>query len=101
MAWVCKNRPTANFVSPILTVFFLLFLAGSIHTSRRIDYVLEENRVLRGDRFPAIALTDEQRRRRLAAKGHILGQRHLATVAGIVTGNVRPTLKSCETTMHD
>src|SRR5262249_39106038 len=50
-----------------------------------IDYLLEENRVLRavnGSR--RLRLTDDQRRR-LAVKGHVLGRRHLATVAGIVT----------------
>jgi Protein of unknown function (DUF1592)/Protein of unknown function (DUF1587)/Protein of unknown function (DUF1595) len=46
---------------------------------------LEENRVLRavnGSR--QLRLTDDQRRR-LAVKGHVLGRRHLAAIAGIVT----------------
>ena len=47
--------------------------------------MLEENRVLRvvnGTRRRR--LTDDQRRR-LAVTGHLLGRRHLAAVAGIVT----------------
>jgi putative transposase len=50
-----------------------------------IDYLLEENRVLRavhGTRRPR--LTDDQRRR-LAVKGQVLGRRRLADIAGIVT----------------
>jgi len=50
-----------------------------------IEYLVEENRVLReqiGDRMPQ--LTDDQRRR-LAAKGQVLGRRALAEVATIVT----------------
>jgi len=55
------------------------------HQQAIIDYLLEENRVLRtvnGSRRSR--LTDDQRRR-LAVKGHVLGRRHLAAVAGIVT----------------
>jgi transposase InsO family protein len=71
---------------PPLTFFFLLF-SGWInrHQQAVIDYLLEENRVLRavnGSR--RLRLTDDQRRR-LAVKGHVLGRRHLAAVAGIVT----------------
>jgi transposase InsO family protein len=54
------------------------------HQQAIIDYLLEENRVLRtvnGSRRSR--LTDDQRR--LAVKGHVLGRRHLAAVAGIVT----------------
>ena len=50
-----------------------------------IDYLREENRVpkeqLRGKR---LRLTDEQRRR-LAAKGRVLGRRLLGKIAAIVT----------------
>ena len=71
---------------PPLT-FFLLLFSGWInrHQQAVIDYLLEENRVLRavnGSR--RLRLTDDQRRR-LAVKGHVLGRRHLAAVAGIVT----------------
>src|SRR5262245_51727623 len=67
--------------------FFLLLFAGWVnrHQQAVIDYLLEENRVLRavnGSRRPR--LTDDQRRR-LAVKGHTLSRRHLAAVAGIVT----------------
>jgi hypothetical protein len=50
-----------------------------------IEYLLEENRVLRAARgSQRIRLTDDQRRR-LAVKGKALGRRCLADVAGIVT----------------
>ena len=67
--------------------FFLLLLSGWVnrHQQAVIDYLLEENRVLRavnGSR--RLRLTDDQRRR-LAVKGQVLGRRHLAAVAGIVT----------------
>jgi hypothetical protein len=71
---------------PPLT-FFLLLFSGWInrHQQAVIDYLIEENRVLRavnGSR--RLRLTDDQRRR-LAVKGYVLGRRHLAAVAGIVT----------------
>jgi transposase InsO family protein len=67
--------------------FFLQLFSGWInqHQQAVIDYLLEENRVLRavnGSR--RLRLTDDQRRR-LAVKGHVLGRRHLKAVAGIVT----------------
>jgi hypothetical protein len=50
-----------------------------------IDYLLEENRVLRAANGPRrLRLTDDQRRR-LAVKGKVLGRRQLTAVAGIVT----------------
>jgi hypothetical protein len=67
--------------------FFLLLLSGWVnrHQQAVIDYLLEENRVLRAVNGPRrLRLTDDQRRR-LAVKGHVLGRRHLAAVAGIVT----------------
>ena len=67
--------------------FFLLLFSGWVnrHQQAVIDYLLEENRVLRavnGSR--RLRLTDDQRRR-LAVKGKVLGRRQLAAVAGIVT----------------
>ena len=52
---------------------------------RQIDYLVEENRVLR-EQFGGrrLRLTDDQRRR-LAAKGKLLGRRLLGRVATIVT----------------
>jgi hypothetical protein len=50
-----------------------------------IDYLLEENRVLRavtGSR--RLRVTDDQRRR-LVVKGHVLGRHRLAAFAGMVT----------------
>src|SRR6267142_3327857 len=65
----------------------LMILAGWVnrHQQRVIEYLTEENRVLReqlGGRVPR--LTDDQRRR-LAAKGKILGRSALEQVATIVT----------------
>jgi hypothetical protein len=65
----------------------LLTLAGWVNRHRQqvIAYLFEENRVLReqlGGRPPR--LTDDQRRR-LAAKGKVLGRRVLEQVVSIVT----------------
>jgi putative transposase len=67
--------------------FFLLLFSGWVnrHQQAVIDYLLEENRVLRavnGSR--RLRLTDDQRRR-LAVRGHVPCRRHLAGIAGIVT----------------
>jgi putative transposase len=67
--------------------FFVLLVSGWVNRQQQavIDYLLEENRVLRavhGTRRPRI--TDDQRRR-LAVKGQVLGRRRLADIAGIVT----------------
>ncbi len=67
---------------------FLVFtLAGWLnrHQEDLIDYLREENRILReqlGSR--PLRLTDAQRRR-LAVRGERLGRRTLTQVAGIVT----------------
>ena len=67
--------------------FLVLTVAGGVnrHQDDLIDYLREENRVLReqlGSRPPRV--TDAQRRR-LAVRGHQLGRRVLTQVAGIVT----------------
>ena len=67
--------------------FLLLTFAGWVNRRQQevIDYLMEENRVLReqlGGR--RLRLTDDQRRR-LAAKGKLLGRKLLSKVAGIVT----------------
>ena len=72
---------------PQTRLFWALVFSGWVnrHQQAVIDYLLEENRVLRtvnGSRRPR--LTDDQRRR-LAVKVHVVGRRHLAAVAGIVT----------------
>src|SRR5262245_49126699 len=64
-----------------------LLFSGCINRHQQvvIDYLREENRVLRAvNGARRLRLTDDQRRR-LAVKGHVLGRRHLAAVAGIVT----------------
>src|SRR3954452_18556379 len=67
--------------------FLLIAVAGWMnqHQLQAIDYLREENRVLReqlGDR--RLRLTDDQRRR-LAAKAKGLGRKFLSEVATIVT----------------
>ena len=67
--------------------FLLLLFSGWINRQQHdvIEYLLEENRVLRAAHgSQRISLTDDQRRR-LAVKGKALGRRRLADVAGIVT----------------
>src|SRR5262245_14029665 len=71
---------------PPLT-FFLLLFSGWVnrHQQAVIDYLLEENRVLRAERGSRrLRLTDDQRRR-LAVKGKALGRHRLGDIAGIVT----------------
>jgi putative transposase len=66
--------------------FLLLLVSGWVSQQQQavIDYLLEENRVLRAAHTPRrLRLTDDQRR--LAAKGMVLGRRQLAKVSGIVT----------------
>jgi transposase InsO family protein len=67
--------------------FLVLVFARWVNRQQQevIDYLLEENRILRvahGSR--RLRLTDDQRRR-LAVKGKVLGRRRLAAIAGIVT----------------
>ena len=67
--------------------FLLLLVSGWVNRQQQdvIDYLREENRVLRAAYGPRrLRFTDDQRRR-LAVKGQILGRRRLAVVAGIVT----------------
>ena len=67
--------------------FLLIALAGGINQQQRdvIDYLQEENRVLReqlGSR--RLRFTNDQRSR-LAGKAHILGRRVLVELRSIVT----------------
>src|SRR5438309_1295267 len=67
--------------------FVLVALAGWMNQQQRdvIDYLQEENRVLREQLGPRrLRFTDAQRRR-LAAKAKILGRRFLRDIATIVT----------------
>ena len=75
-----------NAMSPVLQ-FLLMTFSGWVNRKQQkvIDYLLEENRVLReqlGGR--RLRLNDDQRRR-LAAKGKVLGRAMLRKLAGIVT----------------
>src|SRR2546428_13972913 len=65
----------------------LVTLAGWVnrHQQQVIEYLVEENRVLREQlKGRRVRLTDDQRRR-LAAKGQRLGRRILRQVATVVT----------------
>jgi transposase InsO family protein len=65
----------------------LVTLAGWVnrHQQHVIEYLIEENRILKGQlKGRRLRLTDDQRRR-LAAKGQRLGRRVLRQVATIVT----------------
>ena len=65
----------------------LVTLAGWVnrHQQHVIEYLIEENRVLKGQlKECRLRLTDDQRRR-LAAKRHRLGRRVFRQVATIVT----------------
>ena len=67
--------------------FLVLAVAGWVnrHQEDVIDYLREENRILRELLGPGpLRLTDAQRRR-LALRGRRLGRRALMQVAGIVT----------------
>src|SRR5215475_959376 len=67
--------------------FFLRLFSGWVNRQQQavIDYLLEENRILRAERGRRrLRLTDDQRRR-LAVKGKALGRRRLGDIADIVT----------------
>lgn len=81
-----RQAPVMGSLPPPLA-FSLLLFSGCVnrHQQAVIDYLLEENRVLRAvNNYRRLHLTDNQRRR-LAVKGQVLGRRRLAAVAGIVT----------------
>ena len=72
---------------PHAVQFLVLTVAGWVnrHQEDRLDYLREENRILREQLGPRrLRLTDAQRRR-LAVRGKQLGRRALMHVAGIVT----------------
>src|SRR5262245_29285184 len=72
---------------PSPLAFFLLLLSGWVNRQQQavINYLLEENRILRAERGRRrLRLTDDQRRR-LAVKGKALGRRRLGDIADIVT----------------
>ena len=67
--------------------FFVFTMAGWLnrHQQDLIDYLREENRILREQLgSKRLRLTDAQRRR-LAVRGKVLGRKALREVAGIVT----------------
>ena len=64
-----------------------VIIAGwmSRHQQQVIDYLKEENRVLREKIGKKRVRLNDDQRRRLAAKGKVLGRSHLAEVCSIVT----------------
>ena len=75
----------SNTISPL--TFLILAFSGWLnrHQQHILDYMKEENRILKeqlGGRRPR--LTDDQRRR-LAVKGKILGRKILSEYASLVT----------------
>ena len=67
--------------------FLLIILSGRVnhHQQRVIDYLIEENHVLKGKlRGKRIQFTDDERRR-LAVKGKELGRKLLGEVASIAS----------------
>src|SRR5580765_5052664 len=81
-----STLPFMDRLPPPLAFLFLLF-SGWINRQQQdvIEYLLEENRILRAAHGPQrVRLSDDQRRR-LAVKAKLLGRRRLADVAGIVT----------------
>jgi transposase InsO family protein len=65
----------------------LVTIAGYVnHRQQRvIEYLVEENRVLREQLGESVPRLNDDQRRRLAAKGCVLGRRVLAEIASIVT----------------
>jgi len=83
-----QNRDVEGMnVSPIALQFLVMIFSGWVNRQQQaaIEYLLEENRILReqlaGRR---LRLTDAQRRR-LAVRGNALGRRLLNQFAGLVT----------------
>ena len=74
----------STFVSP--QIFLVSLLAGWLNQEQQkiLEYLQEENRVLKAQLGQRLRLSDEQRRR-LAAKGKELGRKLLAEVATLVT----------------
>jgi len=72
---------------PSPLAFFLLLFSGWVNRRQQavIDYLLEENCVLRAAHGPQRFCLNDDQRRRLAVKGKVLGRRRLADIAGIVT----------------
>jgi hypothetical protein len=75
------NHPNQAFI------FLVNMIAGWLNRQQQkvIDYLIEENRVLRSQlKGKKLRLTDEQRRR-LAVKGRLLSRKLLEQVASLVT----------------
>ena len=79
---------------PITPQFFLLSaLAGRLNREQQrvLDYLREENRVLREQLGPNLPRLNDDQRRRLAVRGRLIGRRLLGAFASIVTPDtIRP-----------
>ena len=85
---VGREPPTMSATSPPNPLHFLLLLFASWvkrQQNRVIDYLLEENRVVREQLGGRRLRLNNDQRRRLAVKGRIVGLKVLQGVAGIVT----------------
>ncbi len=89
---IAPQAPAMSSTSaPTALHFLLFFVAGCVnrHQQRVIEYLLEENRVLREQlNGRRLRLTNDQRRR-LAVKGRVLGRKALGKVADIADLVVR------------
>src|SRR5262245_9678058 len=67
--------------------FLVVWMAGWIHSRQLevIDFLREENRILREQLGGRRLRFNDDQRRRLAAKGRIVGRRRLGEFAGLVT----------------
>ena len=77
--------------------FLLLVMAGWVNRQQQdvIDYLREENRVLRGGlRGKRLRLSDDDRRR-LAVKAQALGREVLAEIASVATPATLPAQDDC------
>ncbi len=100
-AGVSKSRQRCNdptyglapqgYRDPIVTSFFpLQFLVTTFagltnrHQAQVIDYLVEENRVMKEQLGKKRLRLSDTQRRRLAVKGHALGRQALTQVASIV-----------------
>src|SRR5262245_28829326 len=71
--------------SPLALLTAIFAVWGNRHQRGVIDYLLEENRILRAKLGKSRLLFTDAERRRLARKGGPLGRRILEAIASIVT----------------
>ena len=79
--------PSMSILLPPALKLLLISLAAWVNRQQRdlIEYLLEENRILRQQLGNQRLRPSDDQRRRLAVKGKVLGRKVLEEVAGIVT----------------